>query len=62
MPEQKLGKYLTAEIHYKVVSRPHILPKACSKDESDVLSQNLFDRVPAYTLTIKLKAVNLVCE
>ena len=49
-------------MHYEVMLRPHILPKICSKVESDVLSQNLFDRVPAYTLTIKSKAVNLVCE
>ena len=49
-------------MHYQVTLRPHILLKTCSKVESDALSQNLFDRVPAYTLTIKSKAGNLVCE
>ena len=47
-------------MHYEVMLRPHILPKTCSKVESDELSQNLFNRVPTYALTIKLKAVNLV--
>ena len=49
-------------MHYEVMLRPHILPKTCSKVESNALLQNLFDRVPAYALTIKSKAVNLVCE
>ena len=49
-------------MHYKVMLHPHILPKTCSKVESDVLSQNLFDRIPTYTLTKESKAANLVCE
>ena len=49
-------------MHYEVMLHPHILPKTCSKVESDALSQNLFDRVPAYALTIKSKAVNHICE
>ena len=49
-------------MRYEVMLHPHILPQTCSKVESDALSQNLFDRVPAYTLTIKSKAGNLVCE
>ena len=49
-------------MHYEVTLHPHILSKTCSKVESDALSQNLFDRVPAYALTIKSKAANLDCE
>ena len=49
-------------MRYEVILHPHILPKTCSKVEFDALSQNLFDRVPAYALTIKSKAANLICE
>ena len=49
-------------MRYEVTLCLHILFKTCSKVESSVLSQNLFDRVPAYALTIKSKAANLVCE
>ena len=35
-------------MRYEVTFHPHILPKTCSKVESDALLQNLFDRVPAY--------------
>ena len=49
-------------MHYEVALCPHILPRTRSKVESDALSQDLFDGVPNYALTIKSKAASLICE
>ena len=49
-------------MRYEVMLCPHILPKTCSKVKSGVLSQNLFDGVPTYALTIKSNAASLICK
>ena len=54
MPERWLGKYLGPEMHYKVVSSPHILPKSCSKVKADALSQDLFESCDRFSRPVIL--------